>query len=98
MLLFKKLKKRKPEKKPEEPKKVEEKKEHTGLLEVNYDSLLKDNCGKCNLNAAEISSMFDGNTRLASDAVQYCATKGMKGDEAMEYVKKKAQHFKDYGN
>ncbi len=93
-LLFKKFKK----KKPEAPKPVEEKKEHTGLLEVNYDKLLKDNCSKCNLNAAEISSMFEGNTRLASDAVQYCATKGIKGKEAMEYVKKKAKHFKDYGN
>ena len=97
LLLFKKFRKPKP-KKPEEPKPVEDKKKHTGLLEVNYDKLLKDNCGKCNLNAAEISNMFNGNTRLASDAVQYCATKGIKGDEAMEYVKKKAQHFKDYGN
>lgn len=97
LLLFKKFRKPKP-KKPEEPKPVEDKKKHTGLLEVNYDNLLKDNCGKCNLNAAEVSNMFGGNTRLASDAVQYCATKGMKGDEAMEYVKKKAKHFKDYGN
>lgn len=97
LLLFKKFRKPKP-KKPEEPKPVEDKKKHTGLLEVNYDNLLKDNCGKCNLNAAEVSNIFGGNTRLASDAVQYCATKGMKGGEAMEYVKKKAKHFKDYGN
>lgn len=103
MFILKKFRKKKPKKKPEK-KPAEEPKEDSGkrdlsLLEVNYDKLLHENAKEVGVNADEVLQLYGGadNVRQASDVVQYCKAKGLKGEEAMAHITKSAEHFKDYG-
>lgn len=100
LLILSKMKKKEPEVDPEatneEPS--EDKKRDLNLLTVDYDKLLVENCTKCEINSNEVLSMFNGDARLASDAVQQCVAKQLKGEKAMDHIKNRAKHFKDFGN
>ena len=100
-LILNKRKKSKPA--PTEEPEASEKKDwgpdyNPDLLAVDYDALLKENCKKVKVTYQEVLDMFNGDAHFASDAVQQCTAKGIVGDEAMEFIKVRAEHFRSYGN